>query len=147
MMLAVNNLFQDKLFQQMKHLIFAVILAVGVKESSRFNNLFTMVNLLVVTYIVICGSFKADPANWHIDPHKVGKWSSKPQHVGNHGDYETFSHQREIVLFLMLKLFLKHPVISVWLLDTWNRIVLVHLSVCILEFNVVRICKNFFLTC
>lgn len=51
--------------------IVAVILAVGVKESSRFNNLFTMVNLLVVTYIVICGSFKADVANWSIDPKTV----------------------------------------------------------------------------
>ena len=51
--------------------LFPVVLAVGVKESSRFNNIFTMVNLLVVTYIVICGSFKADTANWNIDPEQV----------------------------------------------------------------------------
>lgn len=52
-------------------LLLALILAVGVKESSRFNNLFTGVNLLVVTYIVICGSFKADADNWKIDPNQV----------------------------------------------------------------------------
>lgn len=49
----------------------SVILAVGVKESSRFNNLFTAVNLLVVSYIVICGAFKADSHNWHISPEEV----------------------------------------------------------------------------
>ncbi|KAL3862746.1 hypothetical protein ACJMK2_008698 [Sinanodonta woodiana] len=52
-------------------LLLTVILAVGVKESSRFNNLFTGVNLLVVTYIVICGAFKADPHNWNINPSEV----------------------------------------------------------------------------
>ena len=49
----------------------SVILAVGVKESSRFNNLFTGVNLLVVTYIVICGAFKSDPHNWNLKPDEV----------------------------------------------------------------------------
>ena len=51
--------------------LFTVILAVGVKESSRFNNLFTGVNLLVVTYIVICGSFKSESHNWNINPDEV----------------------------------------------------------------------------
>ena len=56
-----------------KHIFhsFSVILAVGVKESSRFNNLFTGVNLLVVTYIVICGVFKSETHNWNIDPEEV----------------------------------------------------------------------------
>ena len=45
---------------------FVVILAVGVKESSVFNNIFTGVNLLVVLYVVICGLFKADINNWTI---------------------------------------------------------------------------------
>ncbi|XP_060564997.1 cationic amino acid transporter 2-like isoform X2 [Ruditapes philippinarum] len=52
-------------------LFLSMILAVGVKESSRFNNLFTAVNLLVVTYIVVCGAFKADVDNWHINPDEV----------------------------------------------------------------------------
>ena len=42
------------------------ILAVGVKESSTFNNIFTGVNLLVVTYVVVCGLFKADIHNWKL---------------------------------------------------------------------------------
>ncbi|XP_045162286.2 cationic amino acid transporter 2-like isoform X2 [Mercenaria mercenaria] len=57
-------------------LLLTVILAVGVKESSRFNNLFTAVNLLVVTYIVICGAFKADVNNWEVDPEKVPEVNS-----------------------------------------------------------------------
>ncbi|XP_052819610.1 high affinity cationic amino acid transporter 1-like isoform X2 [Mya arenaria] len=57
-------------------LLLTVILAVGVKESSRFNNLFTVVNLLVVTYIIICGAFKADSANWNIDPKQVKDFNS-----------------------------------------------------------------------
>ncbi|KAJ8319744.1 hypothetical protein KUTeg_001331 [Tegillarca granosa] len=48
-----------------------VILAVGVKESSTFNNIFTGVNLLVVTYIIICGMFKADIHNWQISPSEI----------------------------------------------------------------------------
>ncbi|KAL4221320.1 High affinity cationic amino acid transporter 1 [Mactra antiquata] len=52
-------------------LFLTLILAVGVKESSRFNNLFTGVNLIVVTYIIICGAFKAEPHNWNIDPSEV----------------------------------------------------------------------------
>ena len=47
----------------------AVILAVGVKESTMFNNIFTGLNLLVVLYSVICGAFKADIKNWELPPH------------------------------------------------------------------------------
>lgn len=45
---------------------FAGILTLGVKESSRFNNIFTGVNLLVVLYVVICGFIKADLSNWSL---------------------------------------------------------------------------------
>lgn len=57
-------------------LFLTLILAVGVRESSRFNNLFTAVNLLVVTYIVICGAFKADSHNWQINPKEVSEVNS-----------------------------------------------------------------------
>ena len=63
---------EDQFSHNEAHIYFAsVILAVGVKESSRFNNLFTGVNLLVVTYIVICGSFKSESHNWNINPDEV----------------------------------------------------------------------------
>jgi len=48
---------------------FPVILAIGVKESTTFNNIFTGVNLLVVLYAVICGAFKANGENWALPPH------------------------------------------------------------------------------
>ncbi|XP_033763721.1 high affinity cationic amino acid transporter 1-like isoform X1 [Pecten maximus] len=52
-------------------LLLAVILAVGVKESSTFNNIFTGVNLLVVTYVIICGFFKVDIHNWQLKPSEL----------------------------------------------------------------------------
>ena len=52
-----------------------VILAVGVKESSIVNNIFTGVNLLVVAYVVICGLFKIDLDNWKIPSKEVCIWS------------------------------------------------------------------------
>ncbi len=35
------------------------ILTLGVKESTRFNNIFTMCNLCIVSYVIICGCFKS----------------------------------------------------------------------------------------
>ncbi|XP_054930744.1 high affinity cationic amino acid transporter 1-like isoform X2 [Dermacentor andersoni] len=67
-------------------LILAMMLAIGVKESTRFNNLFTGLNLLVVLYVVIAGSFKADVANWQLKPSDVpsghGKGGFFPYGVG-----------------------------------------------------------------
>ncbi len=40
------------------YFLFQVILAVGVKESTRLNNIFTATNLLVVTFIIISGAIK-----------------------------------------------------------------------------------------
>lgn len=47
------------------------LLASGVKESSRMNNIFTGVNLCIVTFIIIFGSIKANFHNWHISPDEV----------------------------------------------------------------------------
>ncbi|KAK3102848.1 hypothetical protein FSP39_014398 [Pinctada imbricata] len=51
------------------------ILAVGVKESSRFNNIFTVVNLLIVTFMVIGGLINSDISNWKISPDDY-KWEN-----------------------------------------------------------------------
>ncbi len=53
------------------HLLFSVVLAIGVKESSMLNNIFTSVNLLVVTYVVLCGVFKINFHNWAIPKDEV----------------------------------------------------------------------------
>ncbi|CAH1119164.1 unnamed protein product [Phaedon cochleariae] len=49
-------------------LLLAVALAFGLKESSLANNIFTTVNVLVVLFVIIFGSIKADTANWYIQP-------------------------------------------------------------------------------
>lgn len=44
------------------------MLAIGVKESTRFNSIFTCLNLFVVVYVIGCGAFKIDWHNWNLDP-------------------------------------------------------------------------------
>ena len=45
-------------------MILTVILCLGVKKSTRFNNIFTILNISVVVFVTIAGFIKADPANW-----------------------------------------------------------------------------------
>lgn len=52
-------------------IFFSFALAFGAKESSMLNNIFTMTNLTVVLYVIITGSFLADPANWQIPAEQV----------------------------------------------------------------------------
>ncbi|XP_063926032.1 high affinity cationic amino acid transporter 1-like [Zophobas morio] len=47
-------------------LILAVALAFGLKESSWANNIFTLVNLAVVLFVVIAGATKASTENWNL---------------------------------------------------------------------------------
>ncbi|GFU54964.1 high affinity cationic amino acid transporter 1 [Nephila pilipes] len=52
-------------------LLLTVILSIGVKKSSLFNNVCTLLNLLVVVYAVIVGCFKADIHNWQLKPEEI----------------------------------------------------------------------------
>ncbi|KAJ8895297.1 hypothetical protein PR048_000622 [Dryococelus australis] len=47
-------------------LVLAVILAVGVKESSYVNSVLTLVNIAVILFVIIVGSVQADAGNWKI---------------------------------------------------------------------------------
>ncbi len=47
------------------------MLAIGVKESTRFNSVFTGLNLMVVLFVVIAGSFKISFSNWNIPEEQV----------------------------------------------------------------------------
>jgi len=47
-------------------LLITAVLAIGVKESSRMNNLFTGINLCVVSFIIVAGFIKADFKNWEL---------------------------------------------------------------------------------
>ncbi|CAK9815435.1 Cationic amino acid transporter 2 [Anthophora plagiata] len=60
-------------------LIFSAALAFGAKESSVANNFFTVANLLVVLFVIIAGSLKADVTNW----------KTKPPHTEENYDYGT----------------------------------------------------------
>lgn len=51
-------------------LLLTFMLAVGVKESTKFNSVFTGINLIVVLYVIICGAFQSDIHNWQLDPKK-----------------------------------------------------------------------------
>lgn len=52
-------------------LLLTVMLSLGVKKSSLFNNVCTILNLLVVIYAVIVGCFKADVHNWKLTPEEI----------------------------------------------------------------------------
>lgn len=52
-------------------LVLTIILCFGVKESSLLNNVFTLVNICVVAYVMICGCFKLNFDNWHLPKHSV----------------------------------------------------------------------------
>lgn len=45
-------------------LVLSAVLSVGVQESSRFNNIFTMLNLSVVIFVICAGGTKANLDNW-----------------------------------------------------------------------------------
>ncbi|XP_048478372.1 cationic amino acid transporter 3 [Plutella xylostella] len=47
------------------------IVCVGVKQSSIVNNVFTIINMAVIAFILVAGAFKVDPANWSIPAEKV----------------------------------------------------------------------------
>lgn len=52
-------------------ILLSIMLIFGVKESTRFNSIFTCVNILIVIYVVICGAFKADFHNWNLSYDEV----------------------------------------------------------------------------
>ncbi|XP_047029584.1 cationic amino acid transporter 2-like isoform X1 [Helicoverpa zea] len=66
---------------------FSVALAFGVKESTKFNNFCTGVNLCVVLFVIISGSFKADTKNWRIPAEEVPKSEHKDFGTGGFAPY------------------------------------------------------------
>lgn len=51
--------------------LFSLAIAIGAKESSIVNNVFTFLNLAVVLFVIVVGSFKADPENWQVPASEV----------------------------------------------------------------------------
>ncbi|XP_026327234.1 high affinity cationic amino acid transporter 1-like [Hyposmocoma kahamanoa] len=67
--------------------LFSLALAMGVKESTRFNNFCTGVNLCVVAFVIISGSFKADAKNWRIPAEDVPHTDKKNFGSGGFAPY------------------------------------------------------------
>jgi len=47
------------------------MLALGVQESASFNALFTGLNVIIIIYIVIVGSFRANIKNWTLTKQEI----------------------------------------------------------------------------
>lgn len=58
--------------------ILSVVLAVGVKESSMMNNVFTFINLVVITYVIIAAGTQAKGENWAIPAADVNATCNAP---------------------------------------------------------------------
>ncbi|KAI3384491.1 hypothetical protein SNEBB_008931 [Seison nebaliae] len=67
-------------------LLLTVLLGIGVKESSMFNNVCTILNLIVVIYAFVCGMFKANLSNWQLSGNPnvetIGKGGFFPFGIG-----------------------------------------------------------------
>ena len=63
--------------------LLSVLLSVGVKESSRFNNIFTILNLGVVLFVTVVGMTQADGSNWSLPSDN----STQPEHGGGFFPY------------------------------------------------------------
>ncbi len=48
-----------------------VFLIIGIKESAVLNNVFTFVNLSVITLVIVVGLTKINGHNWKISPDEV----------------------------------------------------------------------------
>ncbi|KAH8379409.1 hypothetical protein KR009_004702 [Drosophila setifemur] len=59
------------LFAFVVTILFSLAIAVGAKESTRVNNVFTMLNLGVVLFVIVAGLFKVSSSNWSIPKSEV----------------------------------------------------------------------------
>jgi amino acid transporter len=54
-------------------LLLTGVLCIGVKKSTRFNNVLTILNVAVVVFVTISGFIKADTSNWTIPQEELPK--------------------------------------------------------------------------
>ncbi|KAK9501417.1 hypothetical protein O3M35_012144 [Rhynocoris fuscipes] len=58
-------------------LLVAIGLAVGLKDSLIINNLLTFVNVSVVIFVIVVGSFKVDFHNWNLSKTEIPPWGGE----------------------------------------------------------------------
>ena len=66
-------------------MLFAVCIALGAKESTIVNNIFTMTNISVVLYVIVTGSFRLDASNWAIPAESVPPHEDPDETYGTGG--------------------------------------------------------------
>lgn len=70
-------------------MLLTCVVAFGVGESAMINNILTVVNLLVILFVIVCGLFKANFHNWNLSQHEVealkGHGVPLAQNVGKGG--------------------------------------------------------------
>ena len=71
-------------------ILLSIMLAIGVKESTRFNSIFTILNITVVVYVVVVGVFAINTHYWALTydevPHEVAtKENPRAKNGGNGG--------------------------------------------------------------
>lgn len=62
--------------------LITILLSIGIKESSRFNNVCTVMNLLTIITVIIACAFKADLKNWQISQDEIPKEYQKQAGTG-----------------------------------------------------------------
>lgn len=70
-------------------MLVSILLAVGVKESSLLNNIFTVINLCTVVMVIVTGIMKADPSNWSIPKESIPE-SVRENRGGGEGGFMPF---------------------------------------------------------
>jgi len=66
-------------------LLLTLVLGVGVQESTRFNNIFTILNLAVVMFVIVAGFAESDVENWSIDVSVAKNVTVTGQNLGSGG--------------------------------------------------------------
>ena len=61
------------------------MLTIGVKESTKFNSVFMVINLCVVLFAVVVGSFKINIDNWSIPVDEAKNHTTKDHSAGQGG--------------------------------------------------------------
>lgn len=80
----ISNFFNETMPMRVEHfsdypdflafgvvMVFSIAVALGARESTRVNNVFTFVNLAVVVFVVISGFINVVPSNWSIPESEV----------------------------------------------------------------------------
>jgi amino acid transporter len=52
-------------------MVITAIVSIGAKESSFMNKIFTILNLSVILFVIVCGGIKSNLNNWKIPESQV----------------------------------------------------------------------------